>query len=374
MEEEKKTVRIMSVGDMLMHMEIVGSGDYSALFEHMKDTFAKADLLSLNQETILTDHKKPSGFPVFASPTQVGQAEIEAGFTLFTCASNHTLDQWDQGMEDTFRFFEEREGVFMTGIRKRSEPFPPVIIEKNGIRIAVLAYTAPMNFHLNLPFLRYHVETLKPYRKKAISKQMKEAKKKADILIVFPHWGCEYLYAPTEKQRKWAEFFAKEGADLIIGTHPHVLQPPEEIIGENGGKVPVFYSLGNYVSAQKRPGTMLGGLADVLIEKDSRCTRIASYELVPLVASTDEECSRFTVCPLDEYPDERSQRNKLFRIIEEDYGVITDKAYLKELFEKILDGRAQKENPFQRPLDVSLYNAKRILKLIGMKISKERRR
>lgn len=356
------SLRLMSVGDMLIHMEIVGAakGDYTMLFQNMKELFSQADIVTCNQETLLTDRVPPSGFPVFATPTAVGYAEMEAGISLVTCASNHTLDQWEKGMVDETAFWKAHPQMAAVGIREKGKPFVPTVLERNGIRLAFLTYTDPMNFRLNLPWWKYYVETLHFYRKGTIAKQIATVKRAADAVVVLPHWGTEYLYAPTKSQRKWAQFLADAGADLIIGTHPHVLQPVEDITAKDGRTVPVFYSLGNFVSAQKRPGTMLGGMADCTWEKTQNGIKISHYELKPLVAATDEEFSTFTVFPLSEYPDYWSEKNKLFKNIWEQHGVKTDRAYLEQLFQDILSGEAQRNNPFQTPADVLWYNIHRI--------------
>lgn len=356
------SLRMMSIGDMLIHMEIVraAKGNYEMLFQNMTDLFAQADLVTCNQETRLTDRIPPSGFPVFATPTAVGHAEMDAGISLVTCASNHTLDQGEAGMADETAFWEQHPKMKAIGIRKKGKPYVPTVLERNGIRLAFLTYTGPMNCHINLPWWKHSVETLHFYRKRIIAKQIQEARSVADAVVVMPHWGTEYLYAPTKSQRKWAKFLADAGADLIIGTHPHVLQPTEEILAEDGRTVPVFFSLGNFVSAQKRPGTMLGGMADCTWERTASGVRISRYELIPLVAATDENFDTFTVFPLSEYPDNLSEKNRLFRIIERDHGVKTDKAYLEQLFRGIFSGEAQRDNPFQTPADVLWYNLHRI--------------
>ena len=359
-------LRMMSVGDVLIHMEIVKAarGDFSMLFGNMQETFRQADLVTANQETVLTDRVPPRGFPVFATPTAVGKAEAGAGISLVSCASNHSLDRWDRGMADSLAFWKKHPETAAVGIREKGKLFSPAVIERNGIRLAFLAYTAPMNFHFNLPLSRYAVERLHPLRKRKIKEEIAVAKKSADAVVVMPHWGMEYLYAPTAAQRKWGQFIADAGADLIIGTHPHVLQPLETVTASDGRAVPVFWSLGNFISAQKRPGTMLGGLADCLWERTEECVRLIRAELKPLAAATDEKGSFFTTYPLEAYPDELSARNFLFRIIEEEHGVRTDKAYLEKLFAEILSGKAQRDNPFQTLGDVRRYNAGRILKLL----------
>ena len=359
-------LRLMAVGDMLIHPEIfrAADGDYSMLFRNMEETFRKADILVANQETVLTDSVPPSGFPIFATPTSLGEAEIGAGFSLVTCASNHTLDQGDRGMADEAAFWASHSVCRCIGIREKGSVFEPAVLEKNGIRLAFLNYTVPTNLHMNLPFFSHYVERLTRRRKTEIASQIAASKQAADAVVVFPHWGTEYLYAPTESQREWACFLADCGADLIIGTHPHVLQPLEILQAEDGRSVPVFWSLGNYISAQKRPGTMLGGLADCVWEKDEKGIRISECSLIPLVASTNAEMSEFTVYTLDAYPDELSSDNALFRIIENEHGVRTDKEYLQDLFDGIFSGQAQRDNLFQTPGDVLRYNIGRILGVI----------
>ena len=356
------SLRTMSIGDMLIHMEIVDAakGDYTMLFQNVKKLFTQADIVTCNQETLLTDRILPSGFPVFATPTAVGIAEMDAGIDLVTCASNHTLDQWSKGMADETAFWEKHPQMAAIGIAQRGKPFVPTVLERNGIRLAFLTYTRPMNAHFNLPWADHYVQTLHLHNKPTIAKQIAEAKKVADAVVVLPHWGTEYLYAPTKSQRKWAQFLADAGADLIIGTHPHVLQPVEEVMAKDGRKVPVFYSLGNFVSAQKRPGTMLGGLADCTWERTESGARVTGYALKPLVAATDADFSTFTVFPLEDYPDSWSKGNRLFRIIEDGFGVKTNKAYLQQLFADIFTGEAQRNNEFQTPADVLMYNLHRI--------------
>lgn len=363
-------VRLIAVGDILTHLEIVKASEekgFDMLFENMMPYFANADILLGNQETTLTDRVKPSGFPVFATPTGVGIAEENAGFSLLTLATNHTLDLGRKGMEDAVTFWSSRAASSAIGIRKKSdgnefsndEPFR--VIEKNGIRIAFLNYTDPTNLHHNPIFGNYSVPLLRPWRKSIIKNEIRVAKEQADFTVVCAHWGIEYLYEPVKSQKKWAAFFADAGADVIIGTHPHVVEPLETVINKDQKQIPVYYSLGNFISCQCFPGTMLGGLADIIFKKENgECS--VSCSLEPLVAHAAPDLSVFSVYPLKEY--DKASSNRIISNVEAEFdGSITEQS-LMDLFTSIQNGTASQTARFKKPSDVRLYNAGRILKLL----------
>ena len=371
-------LRLMAVGDILIHLEIESACrgedgyDFSGLFENVRGVFKEADLVIGNQETILSDRVPPSGFPVFATPTAVGDAEAEV-FDLITTATNHSLDQGEQGMEDNYAFWEEN-AIPAAGIYPRSSERCYARVERNGIKVAVYNATAVTNYHVQLPGSRLVLETISSFTEDHMKQQISNAHRECDYVIVMPHWGIEYLYEPTERVRKLARFFAEAGADMIIGTHPHVVEPVETIKCSDGRRVPCFYSLGNFISAQKRPATMLGGLADVTLERGTKGkVRATELRLRPLAAHTGPDMKGFTVYPLEEYSDELASENALFKLIEAEYGVRTDTAYLKDLFGKILSGEAQKENMFRHAADVKLYNATRLVPVLKKEIKKKLR-
>lgn len=369
METSERTLRLMVVGDILIHMEIVRAArkkesyDFSMLFENMSDVFRQADILAGNMETILTDRIAPRGFPRFATPTAVGDAIERAGFDLVTVATNHALDMGAQGLADSAGFWKGKKAKAI-GVTNRNEPFSPVVLERNGIRAAFLNYTDPTNYHFQPCTGDYKVELIRQRYKKAIRRQIEAARAAADFVVLLPHWGTEYLYEPNRVQESWAAFFAESGADIIVGAHPHVVQSTRIITTSDGRRVPCIYSLGNFISCQKRPATMLGALADITLSLDgSTGKKEISYDLLPLVAHTNGDCSYFSTYLLSDYSDELAGQSRVLKIVAQDYGATTSTASLAELFAAIQREDAQKDNPFQNSRQVRWFNIRRIIKL-----------
>ena len=357
---------LRAVGDNLIHKQLYeaarsgdGTYDFTGMYEHVRPLLEEADIAVINQETILvTDDAKVSSFPAFGSPTAVGEAILDAGFDVVTHASNHALDKGYEAISDSVNFWEgHKDRIRYAGIHTSAKDQSDIrILERKGIKVAILNYTEPLNFHRIPSSHPYCVDVMKFYTKDRIRDQIKKAKVLADIVIVFPHWGCEYLYEPVKKQKKWAAFFANAGADLIIGTHPHVLQHTTKITTKDGRIVPCLYSLGNFISCQINQGTMLGGMADIRIEKSAEGVAVTSADIIPLVTHTDDSYSYFTTYPLSAYTDELAAKNKIFAVMERNLGVHIDVAYLKKLYLDIRRKQAMKDSIYKTPTDVLLHN------------------
>lgn len=375
-------IMIRAVGDNLIHKQLYtaaektdGSYDFSGMYSNVEHLIKEADVSVVNQETILVnDHSKISSFPAFGSPIETGKAIAEAGFDVVTHASNHALDKGYEGIEDSVKFWRycKIKKVLYTGIHTSKNDQDKIrIIKRNGISIALLNYTEKLNFH-TLPLnRRYCVDTMKENDKKHIKDQIASAKEKADLVIVFPHWGCEYLYEPIDSQKKWALFFGECGADLIIGTHPHVLQYTEDIICSDGRKVPCIYSLGNFISCQVIPGTMLGGMAEIAVTKDTiGRVQVSDYKVIPLVTHTDMEYSFFKTYLLSEYSDELAKDNRIFLKASAAQNAVINKTYLEKLFEDIMTKKAMSYSLFKKPSDVTKYNIKAVFNSVTGKSRK----
>lgn len=364
-------VRIMAVGDDLIHKQLYeaahlpeGGYCFDGMFDGVRDVIAQADVRVINQETILVaDEAQVSSFPAFGTPVAVGQAVVDAGFNVVTHASNHALDKGLDGIADTLAFWELHEDrVCMLGLHPSATDQERVrSIEVDGVKIALVNCTEKLNFRRLPRGARYCVDVMKGFSRRALAARIGRAREEADFVVVFPHWGCEYLYEPIDSQRRWASFFAEAGADLIIGTHPHVVQPVEWIERADGGRTLCYYSLGNFISCQVGAGTMLGALADVTLERAGGGVRIASHDIVPLVTHTDASYGRFTTYPLADYTDEMATENKIFAVVEKHRGIHADVAYLRTLFDDILHCRAQAYNEYKTPWDVNVGNVKGVL-------------
>ena len=288
---ERKTCTLVSVGDVLGHESVIyanqnadGSYDYDKLFAHLKSDFTEADLAVVNQETIFggTDIYPYAGYPNFNSPEAIGDAEVRAGFDVILHATNHTRDTGEQGIEYCLNYWKTNHpDTTVLGIHaSKKEQDTITVVTKNDIRIAMLNYTYGLNGYSLAAGKEYLVDLIDTER---IRSDIRKAKEMADFVIVFPHWGIEYQYEPNTEQKNLAQMMADEGADLIIGTHPHVLESVEWLKGSSGNKTLCYYSLGNYISGQTATDRLLGGMARVTLVKEGDKTSIEDACLVPLV-------------------------------------------------------------------------------------------
>ena len=282
---EEWDITLMAVGDNLMHMGVVYTGrmqdntyDYSFLFEDISNFLGKADIKIINQETILGGNELGfSGYPYFNSPTEVGDAIAAAGFNVVLQASNHSADQGIKGLKNCAAYWEKYPDVLMTGIyeeapEEEKEKTPIPILNIDGVTFAVLNYTYGPNMEVLPREIQGHLNMLCAWDENSgaidfttihpdVLTEIEEASKQADVVIVCPHWGTEYTTKPSQYQKEFAKQMTQAGADLIIGTHPHVVQPIEWVESENGNKALCYYSLGNYVSTQKDAISMLEAMA-----------------------------------------------------------------------------------------------------------------
>lgn len=306
--ESEKTVKLAAVGDALIHENILNSGkqkdgsyNYDAIFEHMKDYLSRFDVKIINQETIFVyDSKKFGGYPSFGTPKEVGDAMRAAGFNVITCATNHAYDRKEIGIQNTLDYWRKyKDSALVTGIYGSQEDYDTLAIrEYNGIKIAFLNYTTLLNSGAKKE--PYYIRM---YKEAAALKEIQAAKKKADFVIVLPHWGVEYEHEPSEKQEKMAKKLAEAGADAIIGCHPHVVQPVKVIKTSDGRRVPCYYSLGNFVSNMFWFKCQLEGLAELEIVKWNGETTLRSAEYTPIVNHMSKDDTKFTVYLLSDYTD-----------------------------------------------------------------------
>lgn len=282
---ESIEISLLAVGDNLIHMPLVYSAQslgYGYFYSEISDLISSADVAVINQETILVDESRGySGYPNFGSPFGFAEAALEAGFDVFTCATNHSYDKKIDGITDTLNFWKEHPEGLAVGIHEDEESYYSIpTLEVNGITIAFLNYTYGLNGYTLPSAYWYSVSLLTESNKEFIQQQIEQAKEIADFVVVAPHWGEEYVNTPTTSEVKWAQFFADCGVDLVIGCHPHVVQPVMEVEGKDGNSTLVYYSLGNFLSNQEYAARNVGGMASVTIVKDEEGTRIASYELL----------------------------------------------------------------------------------------------
>ena len=296
-EPEKAVVELVAVGDVLMHTPLLnyadngdGTYDFNSIFSVMRDDISRADIAVCNQETPVDPYSDPDGgiYFIFNTPTEIVDAEINAGFDVATQSSNHTYDMGSEGVINTVNYWKSRaDQIKMIGANASQEDRDTIFVyEKNGIKIAMLNYTYGLN-GFEMPYdMQYLVTLIDDDNYDLIVSDIQRAKEMADFVIVFPHWGTEDLVGDiTDFQDYWGQVFTEAGADLIIGTHPHVCEKIEWITADNGNKALCYYSIGNYASNQQETPEVLGGMAKVRIVKEGGRTYIdeSATGVVPVV-------------------------------------------------------------------------------------------
>ncbi len=291
--KEEREVTFTVFGDNIIHEPIYRyglnqEGSFDFLFENVKDVISECDVAVINQETpFVNEASMYSDYPRFGTPIEVGQAIADAGFDIVTCATNHALDQGIAGIEITRDFFDANN-VICLGIQSEEETdyAPYEIFVRNGVRFALLNYTYGTN-GIKIPKESpYAVHLLED--DKRIREDIQMARKNADFVIIFVHWGSENSKEIDESQRKWTQVFSEENVDVVIGTHPHVIQPCEILTGENGHKMLIYYSLGNFISAQPEKSCVKGGMANFTVALTKAGYEITEYKLQPLVITWQE--------------------------------------------------------------------------------------
>lgn len=324
-------ITLMALGDNLMHMGIVNTGrmddgsyDYTFLFEGIRSFLDVADIKIINQETILGGNQLGfSGYPLFNSPTEVGDAIAAAGFNVVLHATNHAADQGIDGIYNCVSFWETHPEVLMLGISGETPSDEIPLLSVGDVTFAILNYTYGPNMEALPSVLRGHLNMLCAYNESTglidftslnpqVTEDIQRARNLADIVIVCPHWGTEYQDKPSSYQEKFAMEMTMAGADLIIGTHPHVPQPVEWITAENGNSALCYYSLGNYVSTQKEALCMLEGMAWVTfhVTEDGVSISEKGTGVLPLVCQYKSGPVRLdNVYLLEDYTEELASRH-----------------------------------------------------------------
>lgn len=238
--------------------------NFKPIYSDVAGMIASADVSYINQETVM-DGGEPSYYPCFNSPQDLGYDLAELGFDVVNIANNHMLDRGGSGITATVEFWKAMQGVTMIGGNRDRADYDEVeIIDVNGIRIALLSFCEMTNgitigndWAVWIPYLDEN----------DIKNQCASVKDSCDLILCSVHWGDEGSFKPNEEQRRWAKIMADAGVDVIIGTHPHVIQPIEYIDRADGGKTLCAFSLGNFMAMQAYDFNMLGGIITFDINK-----------------------------------------------------------------------------------------------------------
>lgn len=303
-----RTIKVISAGDAMAHLPQITSAynaksdsyDFHSVFAYINPLLHKYDLRIVNFET--TCGGKPyTGYPQFSAPDTLAYALKDAGFNFFVSANNHSVDRGKSGIVKTIDVFE-KYNIDYTGTFKdlqQRDTVYPFIWEKDSIRIAILNYTYGTNgLPVPKPTIVNLIDTIQ------IRKDIEIARtKQIDLVIVSMHWGAEYLREPDSYQRVMADFLLKQGVDIIIGSHPHVVQPIElKSITYKGKpkKSLLIWSLGNFVSNQQRQYTDGGIFVSFDIEKHLKKDSISikNIKYIPFWVYRTYEPYKYYVLPV----------------------------------------------------------------------------
>ncbi len=307
------TLTIRILGDVMMHEKQIsgarqkdGSYDFRTYFGFIEEEIKAADIAVANMEFTLAGEPY-TGYPCFSAPDSFAHYLAECGFDIFLAANNHIFDKGTKGAERTVRMYRqlcETHGILFTGIAGNEAELKdnnPLLVRKKGMLLALLNFTYGTNMGLDSAWPKTNYAGERQKIEEAFSKA---EEKEADFTIVFPHWGTEYVLNHSGGQEKTALWLAENGADYIIGAHPHVVQDFENI-----ANVPTVYSLGNAVSNMSAANTQIGLMATI------RIVRETNGNLKPLPLELKYLwCSRpggyngsYTVIPVKEFLDRKDE-------------------------------------------------------------------
>lgn len=307
--------------------------DFLPMYSAIASIIEDADIAFINQESVIAGNGfRYSGYPRFNTPSEMGDTLCELGFDVINVINNHMLDKGEKGLQYSIDFWQEKD-VLLIGGYTADNPNDVRIMECEGIKIAFLGYTDWTN-GLYLPsssklYIPYTDDDL-------IKEQISLAKEYADLVFVSMHWGKEDEKEENEEQRRIAQLICDSGADVIIGTHPHVLQGIEWLEGVDGNKTLVTYSLGNLMSTQQYGRNLISCLLSFDIVLDATGLKIDNVLMTPVITQYSEKDYRYDwlvkdiyLCLLEDYTTELAEAHGC-RYLDTAFSLEWAKNYVKQ--------------------------------------------
>lgn len=307
--DSSNTLSILFIGDIMGHDEQIRSAenridhtyDYEDVFRYIKPVISAADMAVANFEVTLAG-KPYKGYPRFSSPASLATACRKSGIEYLMTANNHSADRGTQGIINTINRLDSL-GISHTGTfvnRVSRDSLSPLIIRKKDLTLALLNYTFSTNgISVHQPVIVNMLEKEQVVHDINVARQ-----KAANVIILFLHWGKEYDTIPSSYQTSLAKYFLSSGADIVIGSHPHVLQKmiltTNNLIDKDNL---VVYSLGNFVTNQRKPGTDGGAIVRLRLERQGDRVKIvdAGYYLTWVYTPIMKYRKKFYILPCSEY-------------------------------------------------------------------------
>ena len=269
-------VSFAAVGDvfatnMNLHIADAYSGstgdsqyDFKPYYRAVSEEVNARDLRLINQETPCAgtdDGREYTGYPVFNTPDSSIHSLADVGFNIANFNSNHTWDMGEYGILRSHDLFAEHPGVALIGSYASAEDRSTVhMVERNGTTFALLSYSYGDNWYGTDPAAFPNNYYTCQFDKAVMADEIARAKKVADAVVVYMHWGSEYVTDPKDEQLDYAQFLADQDVDLVIGSHAHIMQPIRYVTGASGKRVPVVYGLSDFITGWTLTDTILSGM------------------------------------------------------------------------------------------------------------------
>ena len=350
-----RSVSLSFTGDILIEDALynwMGKGyDFKNYFDKVTP-YLKADLVIGNQEVVLGGETLgiTGSDYTFNAPEEIAKQLPQIGFDVLTFANNHSYDRGMQGIVNTRKNLKAA-GIQTTGAYEQKEQRDDIlVVERNGIRFAILAYTYDTNqwidaensFAVNHFLNEEHM--FDDRCKKQLARDVQKAKEQADVVIAAMHWGTEFTYEIDAAQRDAADFLNEQGVDIIIGNHPHCLQRVETLTNAQGKETFVMYSLGNFVSAamgvdraseQFTNMYEIGAIVQCDVELNTKTgeTTVKNKKMIPIVNHFDASYDGFRLLPFSSYTEELAAAHGQ-RTVSSDFTY----AWLREQLKQLYDG------------------------------------
>ena len=324
-----ETVHFSATGDDLIHDGIFLQAkerggdhyDFDAAYAAMQGYYDQFDVNWLNQETLVNDEFAASGYPMFSTPGAITDTLYNLGFRVFSLSNNHSYDKGAAGIEASMAHWAAMpDDVVTMGFYNLStyDDYDDYVYQTvNGITFGYLSYTEHTNGLPTPSGAEYGVVYLDD--RETIAKQIADMRPNCDVLIVSAHMGTEGTHEINDFQKQTAQWLADQGVDVIIGTHPHVVQNAEWLTGANGNTTFVVYSLGNFINAQSSADNTIGAILDVYFDKTtqpdgSSSITIRDPKLHCVISQYEAGYKNIRVIPYSQYTDELGAAHGVFTL------------------------------------------------------------
>lgn len=318
-DDEPVEVSFSAVGDNLIHDFIYmnnqnpdGTYRFDYMYEPTRYLTSDADISYINQETICGGEALGlSGYPSFNGPTEILDAVHGAGFNWLAAASNHSMDRGENGIVSQLNYLDQNyPDMMVTGSQRSAKDSRLRVKEINGVKVGFTTYTYGLNGYA-LPVGKEYLVNL--IDDEVIRADMEELNQISDVQVVSMHWGQEYQFVPDSEQERLAQLLSDAGADVIVGGHPHVIQPMDYITGSGGNETLVIYSLGNFLSSQNVNDQMLGGMARWKISFNKATDEVSFKDVTfwPTITYIGDNYQTYEVYALKDYTDELANQHML---------------------------------------------------------------